>query len=161
MSIGGFGVLLLCVQLRPSPLHGHGLFTLAAVPRGTPIWRFEPGFDQVFTPEAWAQLPEPARAHVRHFCFVRQHDHALVLSGDLARFLNHSSVPTTGMPEGGEATGVTVALRDLEPGEELTCNYWSYDADTAWKLGWAAPNAELAARGPLGSERQEISRPTS
>jgi len=26
-------------------------------------------------------------------------------------------------------------LREILPGEEITCNYFDYDADTAWKLG--------------------------
>jgi hypothetical protein len=41
---------------------------------------------------------------------------------------------------------VTVALRDLAAGEEITCNYFDYDPDTAWKLGLMPKNAPLGAR---------------
>jgi hypothetical protein len=43
---------------------------------------------------------------------------------------------------------VTVALRDLAAGEEITCNYLDYDADTAWKLGLVPKNARWG-RGEL------------
>ena len=40
----------------------------------------------------------------------------------------------------------TVALRDLAAGEEITCDYWSYDADTPWKLGLVPREAPLGAQ---------------
>ena len=41
---------------------------------------------------------------------------------------------------------VTVALRDIAAGEEITCNYLDYDADTAWKLGLVPKDAPLGAK---------------
>ena len=38
---------------------------------------------------------------------------------------------------------VTVALRDIAPGEEITCNYYAYDADADWKLGHVPYDAPL------------------
>lgn len=46
--------------------------------------------------------------------------------------------------EGNKAPPVTtVALRDIAAGEEITCDYRAYDADTAWKLGLVPPDAPL------------------
>ncbi len=128
-------MILVATRVAPSAIHGCGLFAVHDFPRGTPIWRFLPGFDHEFTPGEWAALPEPARAHTRHFCFVRQGDLHVVLSGDHACFINHADDPNTGAPPDARVPVTTVALRDIAAGEELTCNYWAYDADTSWKLG--------------------------
>ena len=129
-----------------SLIHGCGLFAVSFIPCGTPIWRFLPGFDHEFTPEQWAALPEPARAHTRHFCFVRKGDLHVILSGDHACFINHTADPATGAPSHVRPPVTTVALRDIRAGEELTCNYWDYDADTAWKLGLVPRDAPLGER---------------
>lgn len=138
-------MILVPVQVAASSIHGHGLFAARFIERGTPIWRFLAGFDHDFPPEAWAALPEPARSHTRHFCFVRQGDLHVILSGDHACFINHSEKPNTGAPEDGTFPVTTVALRDIDAGEEITCNYWSYDADTPWKLGAVPRDAPLGA----------------
>jgi hypothetical protein len=121
------------------------LFATVPLPRGTPIWRFLPGFDQEFTPTQWAALPEPARSHTRHFCFVRQGDLHVILSGDHACFINHSDSPNTGAPPDATPPVTTIALRDIAAGEEITCNYRAYDADTPWKLGEVPRDAALGA----------------
>jgi hypothetical protein len=140
--------------VRPSGIHGLGLFAVRFVPRGTPVWRFEPGFDHDFCPAQFAALPPPAQKHTRWFCFVSRHDGHVILSGDHACFINHSPSPNTGVPPDAEeqpkpelqpAAVVTVALRDLAAGEEITCNYFAYDADTLWKLGLVPPDAPLGA----------------
>ncbi|MBM3824681.1 MAG: SET domain-containing protein [Verrucomicrobia bacterium] len=154
-------MILVPARVAPSGIHGNGLFALASIAQGTPIWRFLPGFDQAFSPEAWAALPEPALSHTRHFCFVRRGDLHVVLSGDHACFINHSEHPNTGLPHppdrtlhgggpSGEASSAvtTVALRPIAAGEEITCNYWNYDADTPWKLGRVPRHAPLGACPP-------------
>jgi hypothetical protein len=51
----------------------------------------------------------------------------LVLCGDDARFFNHEDEPTCrDFPD--LDGGTTVAARDIELGEELTCDYASFDA---------------------------------
>lgn len=142
-------MILVPNRVAPSGIHGCGLFAVDLIPRGTPVWRFLPGFDHEFTPAQWEALPEPARGHTRHFCFVRKGDRHVVLSGDHACFINHSDQPNTGAPPGSvrpvtPVTPVTtVALRDIQPGEEITCNYWAYDADTPWKLGLVSRDAPI------------------
>jgi hypothetical protein len=139
-------MMLIETRVQPSGVHGLGLFTVRFVPRGTPIWRFEPGFDHDFSPAQFAALPPLAQKHTRWFCFVSRDDGHIILSGDHACFINHSETPATGAPPGAPPPVVTVALRDLAAGEEITCNYYHYDADTAWKLGRVPPDAPLGAR---------------
>lgn len=132
-------MLLIPVRVAPSVIEGNGLFTVGPVPAGTPVWRFEPGFDQAFPPAAVAALPLPARAHLRRYAWIRREDGCAILSGDQACFMNHSGTPNTGMPPGARDAAVTVALRDLVAGEELTCDYRAFDAAAAEKLGEFEP----------------------
>lgn len=127
-------MLLIPVRVAPSPIEGNGLFTVAPVPAGTPVWQFAPGFDQAFSPAAEAALPLPAREHLRRYAWIRREDGYAILSGDHACFMNHSGTPNSGMPPGAAGSGVTVALRDLAAGEELTCDYRAFDAAATEKL---------------------------
>ncbi len=141
-------MLLINTRVQPSGIHGLGLFTLEAVPAGTPVWRFLPGFDHDFSPTQFAALPPLARAHTRWFCFVSQQDGHVILSGDHACFINHSPAANTGAPPDTPPPVTTVALRDLAAGEEITCDYFAYDADTPWKLGLVPPDAPLGTQQP-------------
>jgi SET domain-containing protein len=138
-------MILVPNRVAPSAIHGCGLFAVEMIPAGTPIWRFEPGFDHEFTPQQWAALPEPARGHTRHFCFVRRGDLHVILSGDHACFINHAAAPNTGAPRAPLEPFATVACRDIPAGEEITCDYWAYDADTPWKLGLVPRDAPIGA----------------
>jgi len=127
-------MILVRTRVAPSLIHGQGLFALDALPLGTPIWRFEPGFDREFSAEQFAALPLEAQARLRWFAFVNKATGGWVLSGDHACFMNHSPDPNTGAPPGAIAPIVTVARRGIATGEELTCNYWDFDAEAGQKL---------------------------
>lgn len=138
-------MLLIKTRVAPSPIHGLGLFTIDPVPCGTPVWRFEPGFDHAFSPAQFAALPPVAREHLRMYCFVSRDDGHLLKSGDHACFMNHSATCNTGALPDATPSVTTVALRDLAANEELTCDYRAFDADVAWKLGLVASDAPLGA----------------
>lgn len=137
--------MLVKTHVAPSSIHGLGLVAHEIILRGTPIWRFLPGFDHEFSPEEFERLPALARDHVRWFCFVSKETGHVILSGDHACFINHSPTPNTGAARDGATPGTTVALRDIAKDEEITCNYFEYDADTPWKLGLVPGDA------PIGS----------
>jgi uncharacterized protein len=128
-------MMLIRTRVASSAIHGLGLFTVDPVPRGTPVWRFAPGYEFVVTPEQFAALPAAAQEHTRWFGYLEPGTGNFLRSGDHACFMNHSPAPNTGAPAGATAPVTTVALRDLPAGEELTCDYRAFDADVAWKLG--------------------------
>lgn len=128
-------MMLIKTRVRPSAIHGLGLFTAEFVARGTPIWRFQPGFDHDFAPEQAAGLPRGAQEHLRWFGFVSMADGHIILSGDHACFMNHAATPNTGAPPAAAPPVTTVARRDLAAGEEITCDYYDFDADAVRKLG--------------------------
>ena len=145
-------MILIETRVAPSGIHGNGLFARNAIPAGTPFYRFQPGFDQSLTPEEWSALPEPARGFVRHFTYFDTATRRLILSGDDARFMNHSETPNTGAIPGLAEPVVTVALRDIAAGEELTCDYRAFDGDAAWKLGRVDEKSALGAGWPADPE---------
>ena len=144
-------MMLVKSRVAPSGIHGLGLFAAEPIPRGTPIWRFLPGFDHDFSEGQFAALPWLARAHTRWFCFVSRENGHVILSGDHACFINHSTTANTGSPVDAPPPVTTIALRDISETEEITCNYFSYDADASWKLGLVARDAPLGAK-PLNLE---------
>ncbi|NBR85452.1 MAG: SET domain-containing protein-lysine N-methyltransferase [Verrucomicrobia bacterium] len=128
-------MMLIRTRVAPSSIHGMGLFTVEPVAKGTPIWRFEPGFDRAFTPEQFNALPPRARDHIRWFSYVSEADGHRILSGDHACFMNHSPEPNTGTLPDSTTPVTTVTLRDLAADEEITCNYFAFDAEAPQKLG--------------------------
>ena len=120
-----------------------GLFAAQFIARGAVVWRFQPGFDQDFSPAQFAALPPLAQAHTRWFCFVSRSDGHVILSADHACFMNHSPEPNSGAPPDSSPPVTTVALRDIAAGEEITCNYFDFDADAPWRLGLVSPDLPL------------------
>jgi hypothetical protein len=128
-------MLLIPVRVGPSAIEGNGLLAAVDLPAGTPVWRFHPGFDQAFGPRDFDALPAMAQAHLRHFAWMRRDDAHWILSGDLACFMNHAAAPNTGVPTDASDPEVTVTLRPIAAGEELTCDYFAFDAQAVAKLG--------------------------
>jgi len=126
--------MLIETRVAPSAIHGMGLFAVKAVPRGTPVWKFQSGFDQEFSPEQFAALPPLTQQHLKWFAFLDSASGNWVLSGDHACFMNHSAAPNTGATAEAQQPVVTVALRDIAAGEEITCDYFAFDAEAVNKL---------------------------
>ena len=139
-------MVLVPTRVAPSGIHGNGLSAVEAIPRGTPFYRFAPGFDRTFTAVEVAALPEPARSHIRHFAYFNPATGDAVLSGDHACFMKHSPTPNTGAPPDAVSLVTTLALRDIAAGEELTCDYRAFDADAAVKLGLVPRDTPRATR---------------
>src|SRR5262245_24022849 len=113
-------MMLVKTSVGPSAIHGLGLFTAQFIPRGTPVWRFLQGFDQDFTPNQFDALPLLAREHTRFYCFVSYMNHHVILSGDHARFINHSLTPNSGAPPDASPPVTTVALHYIATSDEIT-----------------------------------------
>jgi SET domain-containing protein len=128
-------MLLVKTHIAPSRIHGMGLFATEPVRKGTPFWRFETGFDQSISPERFVLLPPLTQQHIRWFAYLNPPDGHYILSGDFCCFMNHNAQPNTGAMEPAVAPVTTVALRDIAAGEELTCDYFAFDAEARKKLG--------------------------
>lgn len=121
-------MLLVRTYLDRSAIHGIGLFAAERIPAGTVVWRRSPELDLALTAEQIAALHPAAREQVEKYTYLDRMLGKYVLCGDDARFFNHSEAPNChDYPD--EGGGTTVAARDIEPGEELTSDYASFDAN--------------------------------
>ena len=107
-------------EVRPSAIHGNGLFARAAVTAGTRIVEYVG--ERISKAESLRRCEDGANCI---FAIDEEHD----LDGDVAwnpaRFLNHSCAANCeAIPDGGRIW--IVAQRDIATGEELTFNY-GYD----------------------------------
>lgn len=145
-------MLLVKTKLGLSKIQGIGLFAVEPLSKGTKIWEYHPYFDKAFTKEEFDRFD---RLHQEFLALhAYQYQGIYYLCIDDARFLNHSTDPNcididthSKEPDrSGRPTipgGYTVALKDIEPGEELTCNYsyFGFDKnDHAFNFAWQKPD---------------------
>jgi len=126
-------MLLVKTKLDVSPIHGIGLFADEFIREGTVIWKFHDLIDLRFAEERIEQLTESAREQIRKYSYREKHSGLYVLCGDDARFFNHLENPNCFDFYSSEEQDLTVARRDINAGEELTCDYALFDLD--WTLG--------------------------
>ena len=131
-------MLMVKTRLGQSAIEGLGLFAEEDIAKGTITWRFVPGFDQTFSPAEIERLPEAARLELSRYTYLHSRTGKYVACLDNARFMNHSDNPNTeGGYNGPDDEGFDIATRDIKKGEELTCDYTLFDAETPIKLGLA------------------------
>lgn len=117
--------------LLPSSIHGKGVFAAEPIPRGTVVWRFAPAEDLLLTEPP--SLGPTAETYLRHFAFFDAGRGGFVVCGDNAKWMNHSDdANTTAVFEGTNPRVYDrdVAVRDIHPGEEITCDYRAFDRPT-------------------------------
>lgn len=130
-------MLLVKTKIGPSTIKGAGLglFADQFITKGTKTWRFMPGLDLIVPEDTLLQLSEPARAQFLNYCYVDKFTKNFILCFDDERFINHSKSPNIlqTMAE-NEVEGFEVAVRDINKGEELFCDYETFDFDAYRKL---------------------------
>lgn len=115
-------MLLIPTFLAPSAIHGIGLFAAAPIPAGTPVWRLDAGIDLDVDEAALARTSTVAQLQVQRYAYADPVRRVRVLCADDARFFNHSDEPNC--RDAPESDGlVTIAVRDIADGEELTWDY--------------------------------------
>lgn len=96
---------------------GYGVFATRPIPMGTVLWTLC-HLDIILEPAQRDAMPEPYRPIIDKYSYYNSTG-KLILCWDYGRFVNHSCDPV--MLGVGEA--FEIAVRDLEPGDELTCDY--------------------------------------
>jgi SET domain-containing protein len=114
-------MMMVETELKPSPIHGLGVFLLAPVRQGELIWKFDSRIDRVYTAEEVASLPEHMQRYLEIYATWHEETGLYVLCGDNGRYFNHSTEPTT--VSDAISFGEDRAARDLQAGEELTSDY--------------------------------------
>lgn len=124
-------MLLVKTKIGPSKISGTGLFADEFIPKGTITWRAILPFDLQVDREDIEKLSPPAKELFMKYSYLSKWSDKYVLCFDDARFLNHSDNPSVVcgpyMDDGQEP--VDIAVHDIYPGEEMTCDYRSFDTD--------------------------------
>lgn len=107
--------------LKPSNIHGIGVFLAAPVTKGTLLWRFDSRIDRVYCEEEIGSMPPLAQDFLRTYSTWNTAVQLWVLCGDNGRHFNHSASPNS--ISDGIAFGCDYAAEDLPAGTELTSDY--------------------------------------
>lgn len=116
-------MLMVKTEVKTSSIHGVGLFAVDLIPAGTVVWQTVLGFDLLIPKHVADSYPEPAQQFLKFYCNL-SHDNEWLVCGDNARHMNHSQTPNI-----SSAASVNLALRDIQAGEEITCDYREFDAE--------------------------------
>lgn len=114
-------MMMVETELRPSSIHGTGVFLVSPVRKGDLIWRFDSRIDRVYSEDDLASLPEHVQRYLRTYSTWHEQTRLYVLCGDNGRFFNHSDTPST--VSNAISFGEDHAARDLAAGDELTSDY--------------------------------------
>lgn len=113
------------ISRRESPIQGFGLFADEFIPKGTVVWKLDER-DRYMSYEEFLQQPP----EVQRLCHV--HGTGFMLAGDGSEVMNHHCDPNTANV--GDDT--LVAIRDIQPGEEVTYDYATSEIDPHVFAGW-------------------------
>ncbi|MBX4209513.1 SET domain-containing protein [Candidatus Parcubacteria bacterium] len=124
-------MLVVKTKIGQSRVEGIGLFADQFIPKGTITWKFDPRFDIYFDPSKVDKMPELQKDLMIHFAYLSKKSGKYVYSIDNTRFTNHSIDPNIAEDERlskNDEEICTVAIRDIQIGEEMTIDYRAIDA---------------------------------
>ncbi|MCR4334782.1 MAG: SET domain-containing protein [Patescibacteria group bacterium] len=111
-------------KLQMSHIHGIGLFADQFIPKGTITWEYDPHFDISYTEQELKKLPKWTKEQFLKYSYFDEKIKKYILCADDQRFINHSIDPNILSTPNFDKAG-----KDIQPGEELVCNYKDYESD--------------------------------
>src|SRR5262245_46463286 len=130
-------MLLVNAKAGPSRIHGNGLIAQQFIAKSTRVPEVMPGFDVLIPAADLEHLSPAAREQAIYWSYFHVASRKFVMSSDDDRFTNHSDDPNTRV-----VGDCTVAVRDIEPGEEITNDYselvmLNYPESNHYGVRWA------------------------
>lgn len=123
-------MMLVKTQAKESKIHGLGIFADEFIPKGTEIWRFTPGFDQKFDKKQILDFPELLQIFIYRHAWKSDSSKLYCLSSDNGKYFNHSEDPNVlSEYRDNEEEAVTLATKDIQSGEEMLDNYYSFESE--------------------------------
>ena len=121
-------------RVDSSPIHSLGLFATELIPKDTVYWTYEEFVNvTTFSHTQYKYVHDSERTisleskymwtGFRVYSFYVKEIDSLLFVLDNARFINHSETPNSAFDYSKKGR---IALRDIQPGEEITENYFSY-----------------------------------
>ena len=123
-------MILVSISLKPSAIHGLGCFANEPIAKGQITWTYDDRIDRRIPAAELEDLPQPIQDFLSVYAYAEMvgGHRVLTLCGDHSKHMNHSLDPNIILDPNG--SGNEMAARDIEAGEELTCNYFSFDLDS-------------------------------
>jgi SET domain-containing protein len=113
-------MMLIRTYIAPSAIQGIGVYSQDFVPKGTLIWGLHEQLDIQMSANDILALPPHMQEFIRVYAYPHlERDGYVVVDSDNGRFMNHSDLPNTDFRDFYHG----YALYDLQPGEEVTCDY--------------------------------------
>ena len=120
-------------EVKPSDIHGLGLFAKKFIPQGSIWWHARPQDILIITKSQFYELDSshktPSMKEFIHtlltYSYYERDSDALIFCLDNSKFVNHSLKGNSGISE-DENGFCAMALRDVSPGEEITEDYSKY-----------------------------------
>ena len=119
---------------------GYGVVATRRIPAGTITWALDP-LDQIIPPSRTDGLPAHLWKVLEHYAYLNQNGE-YILCWDFARFMNHSCDPSALAP----GVDVEIAVRDIEPGEQITGDYGAYNLERDLACRCGADNCRRTVR---------------
>ena len=121
-------MMLVKTSVKESKIHGLGIFADQFISIGTEIWKFTPGFDLKFTREQILSFPKELQIYIYKYSWRSKKSKLYCFSSDNGKYFNHS-IDSNVLSEyrDNEEEVVTVAIKDINIGEEITDNYSSFE----------------------------------
>ena len=121
-------MLLIKTIIKPSSIHGIGLFADQNISKGTKIWKFSPSLDLEINPSDFEKLSQYEKDIILFSGFNSKKTGNYHLSFDNVRYINHSTSGNISTdPTINDIEYPLIANRDIKKGEELTQNYFEFD----------------------------------
>lgn len=117
-------MLIVPSSVRPSAIHGLGVFADEDIPSGTPVW-LNGEYMSELQIDSLNRLSELAARLFERYGYWDIRQQCWKLPIDDSRYMNHSERPSLQLLHDGSY----VARYDIKAGEELTCDYREF---TIW-----------------------------
>ncbi|MFB6246168.1 MAG: SET domain-containing protein [Candidatus Pacearchaeota archaeon] len=122
------------VELKKSGIHNKGLFAKKFIPKGTEVIEYtgrkitKRESDEIYEKQLEKHKNDPEVGSVYIFELNKKYDIDGNVPGNIAKYINHSCDPNCETEIVDNKKIVVTALRNIQPGEEITYNY-GYDID--------------------------------
>ena len=115
-------MIIPCTKVAPiSAGKGNGVVATAKIPQGTVTWVFD-DLDREIPMDRLERMSLPCREAILTYSYRNNKGH-LIFCWDNERFINHSFRPNCCLTP----YKFEIAIRDIEPGEELTNDYGTFN----------------------------------
>jgi uncharacterized protein len=142
-------MMLVQTKVQNSHIEGVGIFAAQFIRKGQEIWRLDERFDLVYPEKTVASFPPDMQDYFNRYGYPHMtRSGFIVLEIDNGRFMNHSEEPNTNFTD----SELGWAIRDIQIGEELLCDYSEFDRTFTGFTG------ALVARTPVLEDQMASKR---